>query len=203
MRTKPLKTVALLARQPGLNVLKDYLLHSKDIDLKCVFTHGKLPKAEGGETRDDFEVFQDLCKAHNIPLHAVDYPEAKDISPYLPEDEIDMMVSLSWRYLVPQHVLDRFKVGTTNLHRGYLPTYGGAEPVRRAIEAGETSVSITAHEMTIEIDGGDKLAEVHLPIAPCPSEQSPSDYAEVVKKQLEPLYPDLCNLAIKSWLARG
>lgn len=203
MRQTPFKTVALLARKPGLNVLKDLLVKSPLVDLKAVFTHANLPKAEGGSTRDDLENFRDVCDENNIAFHCLDFPHAKDISPYLPTEDLDMLIALSWRYLVPQHVLNRFKIGSINLHRGYLPTYAGAEPVLHAIQANEKSISITAHEMTVEIDGGDKLGEVHYSLPAHSTALPTAQYVEHIKEKIEPLYAPLCELALQTWKIRA
>ncbi|MGH7126586.1 MAG: formyltransferase family protein, partial [Stellaceae bacterium] len=104
--------------------------------------------------------------------------------------------------LVLAEVLDRFAIGAVNLHRGALPAYAGAEPVRRAIEAGETRVAITAHHMSPEIDQGAEIARVWLDIPPKSPSASTSEYAEHVKSALVPLYAPLARLAVASVLAR-
>jgi methionyl-tRNA formyltransferase len=190
-----MRTVALLARRPGLRVLRDTLARLPAIELTAVFTHGRLPAVEGGGARDEVPEFQALCDKLRVPLVAVDGPHARDVSSLLPSGPLDLLLSLSWRYLVPQHVLSRFH-RTVNIHRGALPKYAGVIPVQRAIEAGETQVAITAHEMTSEIDAGRKIAEVWRNVVPCPSGRSAADHAEIVKLELEPLYAPLAWLAI-------
>ncbi|PWR25128.1 formyltransferase family protein [Zavarzinia aquatilis] len=191
-----LKVVALLARRPGLLVLENALLADPEIEITALFTHGRLPRAEGGATRGDLAEFARSCTRGGVALNAVDGAEARDISPLLPAGPLDLLVALSWRYQVPASVLGRFSLGCINLHRGALPRYAGALPVQRAIEAGEDSVAITAHEMVPEIDAGAEIARVCLPIAPLPTGQTAADYAEAVKARLEPLYAPLCRLAI-------
>ena len=191
-----LRVVALLARRPGLLVLENALLSDPAIEIAAVFTHGRLPKAEGGMERSDLGDFTHCCRRATIPLIAVDGADAKDIGARLPAGPLDLLIALSWRYQVPGAVLDRFAGGCINLHRGALPRYAGALPVQRAIEAGEDSVAITAHEMVPEIDAGAEIARVCLPIAPLPARQDAAAYAEVVKLRLEPLYAPLCRLAI-------
>jgi len=195
-----LRTVALLARPPGLLVLRDALLDQPDLDLVCVFTQGRLPKAEGGGVPPDLDRFRELCQLARIPLQIVDGPQAKDIGPLLPTEALDLMVSLSWRYLVPPHVLHRFRLGCVNLHRGALPTYAGAIPVQRALSAGERRIAITAHEMIEEVDAGEKIAEVWVDVAPLGQSDDVEARAERVKAALEPLYAPLARLALRAKL---
>lgn len=197
---RPFRTVALVARQPGLNVLTDVLLNHPRLELIAVLSHGKLPRAEGGGGRSDVALFEEACRRSNVPLSLLDYPDALDLNAHLPTGEIDLMIVLSWRYIIPANVIDRLCVGGLNIHRGALPEYAGAEPVRRAIEAGERRVAITAHRLTAEIDAGSPMSVVWLDIDPIPSGIDAFDYAEQIKKRLEPLYAPLASTAIEAML---
>ncbi len=197
-----IRTVALLAREPGLAVLRDALLNDTRLELVSVFTHGRLPKAEGGGPRREVDDYRLALRDRDVPLHVVDPPQSRQLGSVLP-GRAGLLVSVSWRSLVFADVLDRFALGAINLHRGALPAYAGAEPVRRAIEAGETRVAITAHHMVPEIDRGDEIARVWLEIPPRFSSDSAAVYAEQVKSALVPLYAPLARLAIGSLLARS
>jgi len=198
MNTKRLRTVALLAREPGLLVLRDALINHPMIDLSAIFTHGLLPKAESGTERSETVQFITLCQAKGLPLILADNKEARNFRDLLPSGSFDLMISLSWRYVVPQETLDIFRYGCINIHRGALPKYPGAKPVQQAIEAGDKRVAITAHEMVGEIDAGQKHAEVWMDIAPIPDGSSAASYAEDVKKALYPLYAPLTLLALQA-----
>jgi methionyl-tRNA formyltransferase len=197
----PLRTVALLAREPGLAVLRGALLDDPHLDLIAVATHGRLPRAEGGGPRREAEEYRRLLDPRGVPLLVADPPQSRDLGRLLPE-RADLLISVSWRSLVLTDVLDRFDVGAINLHRGALPAYGGAEPVRRAIEAGETRMAITAHHMTPEIDQGAEIARVWLDIPPMRAAVLAADYAEDVKAAMVPLYAPLARLAIAAIVAK-
>lgn len=190
-----MKIVAFLARRPGLVVLQS-LLQNPDVEIAAVFTHGSLPKAEGRTDRPEAEVFRELAERTHAAFHVVDGATAKDVHDLLPTEPLDVLLSLSWRYLIPRRVIDRFSLGGVNLHRGALPAYAGAIPVQRAIEAGEKFVAITAHVMTEEVDAGREIARVWLPIAPYLDTDRPENIAEVVKTRLEPLYAPLAQMAL-------
>ncbi|MBF0620831.1 MAG: hypothetical protein HQL54_02775 [Magnetococcales bacterium] len=194
----PLRTIALLGREPGFLVLKDTLIDNPNIDLKGVFSHARLPKSEGNGPRGDFSQFQTLCDSKDIPLFPLDFPEAKTLENHLPRAEFDLLVVLSWRFLVSNEALNRFRLGGLNLHRGALPQYKGAEPVKRALENGDKQVAITAHRMTEIIDDGLPLAMVWLDVAPTPNNTTTTQYAERIKKQLYPLYAPLARTAIEA-----
>lgn len=196
MQDRCFRTVALVARPPGLAILRDVLLNDRRLEVVAVFTHGSLPKAEGGGTRDDLTAFRELCSQAGVPLIVADSKEAAAIGDRMPAGELDLLLSLSWRNIVRPDVLQRFRLGTLNIHRGALPDFAGAAPVQRAIESAAPAVAITAHEMVETVDAGREIARVWLPIDPLGRGQSAGGYAEVVKDRLLPLYAPLCRLAI-------
>ncbi len=199
-RVAPFRTAALIGRDAGLALLRDGLLENDLIDLVGVFTHGMLPKAEGGEMRPELPDYKSLCAEHNINLTVLDGAEAKSIEAYL-SDDLDLLVVLSWRFILAPAALQNPKLGALNLHRGALPEFAGAEPVRRAIEAGKTRAAITAHKMVEQVDMGPEVARVWLDIPPLPPGVSSAEHAEVIKKRLLPLYAPLARTAIKTLAA--
>ena len=182
-----MKTVAFLARWPGVMVL-DYLLKNPDIDLLAVLTHGRLSKVEGGGIRPELSFYRNLA-SEKTNLVIVDAPG--NVS----TPEVDLLLCLSWRFKIPNEVLSKAR-NRINIHRGELPKYAGAEPVKRAILAGESSVAITAHEMTDVIDGGERIAVVHSKIPHVPGDLE--DRVRETKLSLYPLYVPLTRLAIST-----
>ena len=193
---KCLRTAAFLARQPGLSVLVNALFDNPLVDLRIVLTHSHAPLAEGGGIRPEVSSFERVTKERGVPFVALDSMQSRQPHNWLPSEDIDAAVVLSWRYLLPSATLRRFRVGGVNLHRGKLPEYAGAEPVRRMIEAGERHAVITAHWITEELDAGEILGTVQIPIAPKPHSISAGAHAEAVKAKLVPLYAPLARLAV-------
>lgn len=191
-----MRTVALLGRQPGFLVLRDALLGNPLVSLAAVYTHGRRPRAEGGGERPERARFADACAAAGVPLHVLDLPEARNLADFLPTEPFDLLLSLSWRCVLTRNVLDRPRLAAVNLHRGALPDYAGAEPVRRAIEKGERRVAITAHRMVEEVDAGEVLDVAWHDIDPLPPGMTAAQYAEVVKERLFPLYAPLARRVI-------
>ncbi|WNK01379.1 formyltransferase family protein [Thalassospiraceae bacterium LMO-JJ14] len=188
-----LRTIGFLGRDTGLSVLENVLLADPRIEPIAVFTHGHLTRAEGGGPRPEVPYYRQLCEHAGIPLHILDLPQARTPEDFLPDGALDLMMVLSWKFLIPDTCLSRFCFGGINLHRGALPDYAGLEPVRRAIEAGEKRIAITAHGMTGDLDGGPELARVWLDLEP---RDAPS--VDVIKDRLLPLYAPLAGLAVSA-----
>lgn len=144
-----MKIVALLARSHGLAALRALLGAKHEVD---VWTYNNQP---------EYRLFEDALKLFGIPGVAIATHAMSTFWPAVcPSVEwADLLVSVNWRHKVPADILALPKYGGLNLHRGKLPEYAGASPVKRAIEAGETYAYLTAHRMTDVIDGGPVLVE--------------------------------------------
>jgi methionyl-tRNA formyltransferase len=195
---KPLRTIALLGRTTGLAVLSDALIGNPLINLMHVFTHGQKTTAEGGGPRLECAEFEQLCSKHNIPSTVIDLPEARYVENFFPDEVIDLLVVLSWKYILSDSALALPRLGGINLHRGALPKYAGLEPVRRAIEARETHIAITAHWMIGEVDMGPEISRIWIRVKPSLQGEPAEVHAEAIKKQITPLYVPLAKIAIQS-----
>lgn len=190
---KPLRTVALLAREPGLLVLQE-LISNPLIKLDTVVTHANLPRSEGGGPRPELPMYRAMCKGHAV-LMEVDFIAAKMPTWYTSFNYMDLLICLSWRNIVQPEAL-RCCRHAINIHRGELPKYAGAEPVRKALDAREQRVAITAHHMVQKIDAGPEIARVWHDVG---DETDP----EQVKRNMYPLYAPLARMAIQAIATPG
>ncbi len=161
------KVVGLLARQHGLSALQA-ILASPRFELVAVATHRRLPKREDPNRGDrpEFADFIALTTQHKVPLYSVDTnEEEKLLEQKLLQLDFDLLISVSWRRLIPLPVIQHAKIGGINLHRGRLPEYPGAEPIKQALVHGDGTIVITAHILDEKIDHGDTLCLYEHPVA--------------------------------------
>jgi methionyl-tRNA formyltransferase len=76
----------------------------------------------------------------------------------------DVMVVAAYGLILPQWVLDSFRLGCLNIHASLLPRWRGAAPIHRAIEAGDAQTGVTIMQMDAGLDTGDMLLVERLPI---------------------------------------
>jgi len=76
----------------------------------------------------------------------------------------DLQIVVAFRML-PEIVWSMPQLGTFNLHASLLPQYRGAAPINWAIINGETETGITTFFLKHEIDTGEVIQQVHVPIA--------------------------------------
>ncbi len=79
--------------------------------------------------------------------------------------DIDLGIVIAFRML-PEVVWSMPRLGTFNLHASLLPQYRGAAPINWAIINGETMTGLTTFMLNAEIDKGDIIGRVEMPILP-------------------------------------
>ena len=147
------KIVGFLSRSHGFRVLKELI--NSNYEILCVYTHALNPKSQDPtrSERSDFKQFVDICKKYKIPLIPID---KKDEIPDVPE--CDFIVEVSWRYLIPKEITQKSKIVAFGIHRGKLPEYAGAEPIKQALLNNEKEIVISSHELASQIDSGNTFA---------------------------------------------
>jgi len=75
----------------------------------------------------------------------------------------DLFVVVAFRML-PEAVWSMPRYGTINLHASLLPQYRGAAPINRAIMAGEKVTGLTTFSIEKEIDTGNILDQIQIPV---------------------------------------
>lgn len=76
----------------------------------------------------------------------------------------DLQIVVAFRML-PEVVWNMPRLGTFNLHASLLPQYRGAAPINWAVINGETETGITTFFLKHEIDTGEVIQQVRVPIA--------------------------------------
>lgn len=76
----------------------------------------------------------------------------------------DLQIVVAFRML-PEVVWNMPPMGTFNLHASLLPQYRGAAPINWAVINGETETGITTFFLKHEIDTGEIIQQVRIPIA--------------------------------------
>lgn len=88
----------------------------------------------------------------------------------------DLQIVVAFRML-PEVVWNMPRLGTFNLHASLLPQYRGAAPINWAVINGDTETGITTFFLKHEIDTGEVIQQVAVPIAD-------TDNVEVVHDKL-------------------
>ena len=152
-----MKVIVFGCQQIAVDVLK-YLFERNDVDLSLVITYElPLDKTYG------YMSVLDYCCNRKIP---VINPKSvtDDIVKTVLDIEPDIILSIYYRKILPQSLIDCPKFGCINIHPSILPYYRGPVPTAWAIENGEKEFGITIHYMDDSLDTGDILIQKVHPI---------------------------------------
>jgi methionyl-tRNA formyltransferase len=107
--------------------------------------------------------------------------------------QADLQIVVAFRML-PEVVWNMPRLGTFNAHASLLPQYRGAAPINWAVINGDTETGVTTFFLKHEIDTGEIIQQVKVPIAD-------TDNVEVVYDRLMHLGADLVVETVEAILA--
>ncbi|HUQ30424.1 MAG TPA: methionyl-tRNA formyltransferase [Candidatus Paceibacterota bacterium] len=102
--------------------------------------------------------------AHNLPVLT---PETLDTEALagVQAHGCEYAVVVAYGKIFPEMFIDAFLKGVLNVHYSLLPKYRGATPMEAALKNGDAVTGVTVQKMVRELDAGDILAQIELPIA--------------------------------------
>lgn len=180
-----MKIAAFLAREHGLAGLKA-LLSESNIQVTTLYTHRYEPQSQ--LERKEFPLYLTIAKQHHLPFQTIDSSKEMETLNL----NADLILSISWRYRFSQKLLQSCPLGGVNIHRGALPQYRGAEPIKRALQNGKKQIVVCAHQMIEQIDAGPILEYAIHDIVRIEGEDL-EIAVERIKKEITPLFALLCH----------
>lgn len=78
----------------------------------------------------------------------------------------DLIITCAYGQILPKALLDIPRLGCINIHGSLLPKYRGASPIQSSILNGETKTGITLMYMDEQMDTGDIISQIEVPIEP-------------------------------------
>lgn len=179
--------VGFLSRPHGLSVLIS-LLNLKNFNFLKIYTHMLNPKSQDStrSKRNDYDSFQNICKINGVDLVAIDSKDDEIVDC----PECDFIIEVSWRYLIPKHITDKASKGAFGIHRGKLPEYAGAEPIKQALLKNEKEIFLSAHFLDSVIDQGGVLCTTSHPVN-YNLDQSFEQNVQRLRDEITPLFSQL------------
>ncbi|WP_379920807.1 phosphoribosylglycinamide formyltransferase [Erythrobacter sp. R86502] len=133
-----------------------------------------------------------LAAAEGIPTFALPHRgmnrESHDaaMEAAVMEASADYIVLAGYMRILSDGFVSRWAGRMLNIHPSLLPKYKGLDTHARAIAAGDSHGGTSVHMVTPELDAGEVLAQVKVPIVPG---DTPDSLAERVKLAEHQLYP--------------
>ena len=112
---------------------------------------------------DDLRRLASTMGAHFIEARNVADPA---LATFWETTPIDLMLCISWRYLIPRCIYVRPRLGTYIFHDSLLPEYRGFAPTVWAIVNGEKRTGATLFAVDDAVDAGDIIDQREVVIGP-------------------------------------
>lgn len=121
-------------------------------------------KPAGRGHKIQFSPVKQYALEHSLPLLQPEKLKDEAFVEALREWKADLQIVVAFRML-PEVVWNMPRLGTFNLHASLLPQYRGAAPINWAVINGDTETGITTFFLRHEIDTGEVIQQVRIPIA--------------------------------------
>ena len=108
----------------------------------------------------------------------------------------DTIVLAGYMRILSDSFVARWEGRMLNIHPSLLPKYKGLDTHARAIEAGDSHAGTSVHLVTPELDAGEVLAQIAVPITP---DDTPASLADRVKLAEHQLYPRAVADYVSRW----
>ena len=97
------------------------------------------------------------AKEYNIPIFQPNSLNNEDAFKKIKEINADILIVAAYGLIIPTKILDIFSKGSYNVHASLLPSWRGAAPIHRAIEAGDSKIGVTIMSVAPKLDTGDMV----------------------------------------------
>lgn len=98
----------------------------------------------------------------------------------------DLVVLAGFMRVLKPGFLNAFAGKIINLHPSLLPAFPGLDGIGQALRAGVTETGCTVHHVTIEVDGGEIIAQARVPIVPGETLETLAEKVHAAEHQLLP-----------------
>ncbi len=138
----------IVAATPAVAVpTLNWLLNSEHV-LAAVITQPDRPAGRGREIKGS-------VISHWAQENSVECFKPQDLAQTaLLVKDCDVLLTIGYGVLLPEHILNLPRHGCLNLHFSLLPRWRGAAPVQRAIEAGDSLSGVTVFALDEGMDTG-------------------------------------------------
>lgn len=150
-------------------------------DVVGVITMPDKPAGRGHKIQ--YSPVKEYALSRNLPLLQPERLKDEAFIEQLSSLKADLQIVVAFRML-PEVVWNMPSLGTFNLHGSLLPQYRGAAPINWAIINGEKETGITTFFLTHEIDTGEVIDKVAIPILPSDNAGTIHDKLMILGAQL-------------------
>jgi methionyl-tRNA formyltransferase len=137
------------------------LLVTRDDDVMALITH----EDQAGENIW-FKTPAQVARACGIPVLTPESVKSPEWLEKIRAMQPDLILSVYYRHMIPEAILQLAPLGAFNLHGSLLPKYRGRAPINWAVLHGEPRIGMTLHRMVKRADAGEIIDQEGVAIGP-------------------------------------
>lgn len=139
----------------------EFLL-THNVSVAAVVTRPAQPKGRSGHPVPT--AVKEVALAHGLAVHEPNRCSHPEFAPVLAAYQADLFVVVAYGEIIKEHLLQMPRLGCINVHPSLLPRYRGAAPIQRCLMAGDRESGVCIMTMVREMDAGDILKMVRVPV---------------------------------------
>ena len=144
----------IFAGTPDISAVVLQDLIESQVNIVASLTQPDRPKGRGKKLA--CSPVKELSQKHNISVLQPINLKNHEVIEQLDKLQPDLIIVIAYGLILPKNILTMPKYGCWNIHVSLLPN-GGAAPIQRAIEAGDSQTGVTIMQMDEGLDTGDIL----------------------------------------------
>ena len=144
-----------------------------------------------------FEKIKSLSEKHDVRVFEAKNVASSKWESYWKQTDIELMLVVSWRYLIPKNIFSIPKKATVVFHDSLLPRYRGFSPTVWAMINGENKTGVTLFEIAEDVDSGPIIDQITITIGQNDSiydvmQQVTNTYLELLERNYAGLLAGTC-----------
>lgn len=116
--------------------------------------------------RSGAAAYEEIAALHGLALHRIRNVNNPDSLALLERLHLDVLFVIGWSQILRKDALSLVKVGCFGAHASLLPANRGSAPINWALIKGEKQTGNTLMKLSVEVDGGDIVAQRAFDITP-------------------------------------
>ena len=111
-----------------------------------------------------FDAIAELSRQRATRFFEARSRQAASHADFWKTSSVDLILAVSWRYLIPPEIYRLARLGAFVFHDSLLPAYRGFSPTVWAMINGQSQTGVTLFEIAEEVDAGDIVDQLPVPI---------------------------------------
>ena len=130
-------------------------LHQEGYQILLALTQPDRKAGRGMNVK--LSAIKEKAESLSIPIFQPEKLNTDEVFKKLFDLNADILVVAAYGLIIPSKILDIFIKGSYNVHASLLPSWRGAAPIHRAIEAGDSEIGVTIMSVAPALDTGDMI----------------------------------------------